>query len=124
MKESMIAVAIKNDREAEHVCSLVDQVGASYTRVDPDGLLACSLQLRSELVALVARIEDWSLTPMFFRKLEQSLPHLKVIVLSTKPWRPELKQAMRRNIFSCLLTPYEDDLEFCLRSILKAVKNA
>lgn len=123
MEESMIAVAIKDDREADHVCSLVAQVGVTCARLDPDRLLADSAQQGKKLVALVARVEDWPLAPPFFRKLEQALPNLRVVVLSNSAAHPELKQAIRRNIFSCLLAPYDDELTFCLRSILRAVKS-
>jgi len=120
----MVAVAIKDDREAQHVCSLVDQVGAKCTRFEPDTLLACSSEDRRELAALVTRVEDLPKAPVFFRRLEQALPDLKVVCLSNTAGHPELKQAIRRNIFSCLLAPYEEELAFCLRSILKAVKEA
>ena len=123
MAEPKVAVAVKDDAMAERVCSLVNLAGARCVRLLPDQALDDVGQETEELHALVVNLEDWDLNKHYFKQLETMRPELKAIVLSRGGNRPDLKDAVRTNIFSFLHVPFEEEeLAFCLRSVIRAVK--
>ncbi len=123
MAEPRIAVAVEDDSMAERVCSLVNLAGARCVRLLPDQALEDVGQETSELRALVVNLEDWNLNRHYFKQLETVRPELKAIVLSRSGNHPDLKDAVRSNIFSFLRLPLEEEeLAFCLRSVIRAVK--
>lgn len=123
MAEPKVAVAVRDDAVAERICSLVNLAGARCVRLLPDQALEDVSQETAEMRALVVNLEDWNLNKHYFKQLETMRPELKAIVLSRGVNHPDLKDAVRSNIFSFLRLPLaEEELAFCLRSVIRAVK--
>jgi DNA-binding NtrC family response regulator len=121
MAEPKVAVAVKDDGVAGRICSLVNLAGARCVRLLPDQALDDVGQEAEELHALVVNLEDWNLNRHYFKQLEAMRPDLKAIVLSRSGNHPDLKDAVRSNIFSFLHLPLEEEeLAFCLRSVIRA----
>ncbi len=121
MAEPRIAVSIKDDAVAERVCTLVNLAGARCVRMLPRQVLEDDCGEGAELLALVVNVEDWDLNKHYFKQLETMRLELKAIVLSRSGTHPDLKDAVRSNIFSFLHMPLkEEELAFCLRSVIRA----
>ena len=71
-------------------------------------------------ISLLVDLDSISLDDRFFRELLQLKPDCAAIVLSHRTYHPELKEAMRRNIFATLRKPCSsDELCICLKSVLE-----
>lgn len=57
----------------------------------------------------------------FIKKLKRENPSLRIIGFSSRPFHPELQEAMSSHIYACLGTPVdEEELVFWVRSSLEA----
>jgi DNA-binding NtrC family response regulator len=55
-----------------------------------------------------------------FRRLKRIKPTLNIIGLSSRPFHPELEEAMTRYIYACLSKPVdEDELDFWIKSLFR-----
>ncbi len=118
MEEFIVAVACRDEDLARKVCSLVNLAGARCRCLES----AAVLELEGQgCTALVAELDGQAMSQGYFSRLAAAHPGIKVIVLSRSTSHPELKEALRSNIFSCLRLPLkEEELQFCLRSLLRA----
>lgn len=54
----------------------------------------------------------------FLRQLRRDSPGLQIIALSSRPFHPELEEAMSSHIYACLGRPPDpDELAYCLGSM-------
>ncbi|UCG11591.1 MAG: PhnD/SsuA/transferrin family substrate-binding protein [Deltaproteobacteria bacterium] len=60
----------------------------------------------------------------FFRELKRKNPRLHIVGLSSRPFHPELEEAMSSHISSCLTKPLDmEELLYWLRSVCQEEKN-
>ncbi|MCF8039001.1 MAG: hypothetical protein K9K79_06765 [Desulfohalobiaceae bacterium] len=76
------------------------------------------------LPAVVADLDVVTLNDHFFERMFQRDSGCSAIVLSSRTYHPELKEAMRRNIFAALRKPCSSrELRICLQALLEKEKN-
>ncbi len=70
--------------------------------------------------SLLVDLDGIPLDDRFFRHLLQLKPDCAAIVLSNRTYHPELKEAMRRNVFAILRKPCSsEELRICLKTVLE-----
>lgn len=56
----------------------------------------------------------------FFRNIRRQYPTMWILGLSSRPFHPELKEAMSQHIYSCLSKPVdEEELVFWIKSLFQ-----
>lgn len=82
-----------------------------------------ALSTESGALALFVDLDAVTLDEHFFQLVHQANTECSAIVLSSRTFHPELKEAMRRNIFAVLHKPCSSqEIHICLQALLE-VKN-
>jgi len=68
---------------------------------------------------LILDLDSISVDKNLFRKLKRKHPSLYIVGLSSRPFHPELEEAMSRHIYACLSKPVdEEELVFWIKSLI------
>ncbi|MCF8107746.1 MAG: response regulator [Desulfohalobiaceae bacterium] len=96
-------------------------------RLKPVDTLEACLSAQSgkeEVIALIIDLDTMAVDDHFLHQLYQSNRKCPVIVLSSRSFHIELKEAMRRNIFAVLRKPSSnEELRICLKALLETKTN-
>jgi DNA-binding NtrC family response regulator len=119
--EKGIVVLDADRQQCGKLCNILEQ---NYHRVTPMYSLPDlerSLQEPEEGYSVV--IIDLDTLPVdihLFRRIKRLKPSLNIICLSSRPFHPELEEAMVRHIYACLSKPVdEDELVFWIKSLFR-----
>jgi len=119
--EKGIAVLDADKKQCGKLCNILEeryyQVTPMYSLPD----LERSLQGQGKGYSVV--IIDLDTLPVdmnLFRRFKRIKPTLNIIGLSSRPFHPELEEAMTRHIYACLSKPVdEDELDFWIKSLFR-----
>ena len=68
--------------------------------------------------AVILDLDNLPVDNRFFREMKRKNPKVHIVGLSSRPFHPELEEAMSRHISSCLTRPVDmEELLFWLRSV-------
>ncbi|MEW6672298.1 MAG: response regulator [Thermodesulfobacteriota bacterium] len=105
-------------RTGETVCGLLSERQLHVAWLHQAGDLEEYL-LGNSCRLLLIDLDTISVDKTVFRKLKKNHPGIDIIVLSSRSFHPELKEALSTHIYACLDKPIdEDELMFCITSLL------
>ena len=77
-----------------------------------------SVHERKPLKELILDLDSLPVNNRLFRELKKKNPRLHIVGLSSRPFHPELEEAMSRHISSCLTKPVDmEELLYWLKSV-------
>ena len=112
-----IIVVDENTSESEELCRVLQQ--ENYQAISLNSL--ANLEERIQETACSVVILDLDTLPVnnrFIRNLKVKRDKMHIIGLSSRPFHPELEEAVSTHIYACLGKPVDtDELLYWLRSI-------
>jgi len=115
--EEPIVVANANEAACLELCISLEKEHFRATAVH--SLMALEGEVREGVCRVV--ILDLDSLPVdnrLFRELKRKNPSLHIVGLSSRPFHPELKEAMSRHISSCLTKPVDmEELLYWLKNV-------
>lgn len=113
-----IIVLTGDDREGDNLCGILRKRRFHVTLLHQAGGLEEYLRA-NDCRLLLIDLDTIPADKMVFRKLKKIQPNIDIIVLSSRSFHPELKEALSTHIYACLSKPIdEDELLFCITSLL------
>lgn len=111
-----IMVATADKQQYLDLCAMLEEQNYKTTPV----YLVTSLERNIQTSGCHVVILDLDSLPVdnrLFRNLKAKYPEIHIIGLSSRPFHPELKEAIGTHIYAILSKPIDDDeLLYCLRS--------
>ncbi|MCF8105547.1 MAG: hypothetical protein K9K64_08695 [Desulfohalobiaceae bacterium] len=124
MDEQWVIVLGADQETSDWLDTVFTEAGCRRWPVDTADDCLQALSGAKGIPALIADLDAVVLDDRFFQRLFQSHSACSAIILSSRTYHPELKEAMRRNIFAVLRKPCSSqELRICLRALLESGKN-
>ncbi len=113
-----IVVMDANKKQSQALCSLLDEQNIRATALHSLKGLPKIIE-DSSCRVLIMDLDTVQVDKNLFRKLKKSKPSLCIMGLSSRPFHPELQEAMSSHIYACLSKPVdEEELLFWIKSLL------
>jgi DNA-binding NtrC family response regulator len=116
--EKGIVILDANKKNCRELCAMLDE--QNYNIVPKHSLndlskfiddISCQL--------LILDLDSISVDKNLFRKLKKNNPKLYIVGLSSRPFHPELEEAMSHHIYACLSKPVdEEELVYWIKSLI------
>lgn len=115
--ESLIAVIEEPSEEWTKLTSLLACKGYSMQRVESLERLE-ALMHETDCRVVLLDLDSFSADNRFFRSLRSERPDSSIFIMSSRPFHPELKEAMSMHICACFKKPVdEEELLFWLNAV-------
>ncbi len=116
--EQGIVVLDADKKQSRELCAMLEE--RNYRVIPlyslPD--LEKSIKATGSQVVIID-LDTLPVDKRLFRKLKRIEPDLNIMVLSSRPFHPELEEAMSRHIYACLSKPVdEEELNYWIKSLL------
>jgi len=115
--EEPIVVVNGNEAACLELCSSLQKEHFRTTPVH--SLMALEGEFQKTLCRVVILdLDNLPVDNRFFRELKRKNPRVHIVGLSSRPFHPELEEAMSRHISSCLSKPVDmEELLYWLKSV-------
>jgi DNA-binding NtrC family response regulator len=115
--EKSVAVVMADERDCLKLCALLQR--QDYRAIPLHSLPSLERHIqRSETQVVILDLDSLPVANRLFRDLKKINPEVRIIGLSSRPFHPELKEAISEFMFACITKPFdEDELLFWLKSI-------
>lgn len=112
----LILVVAANQEECREMCALLES--EHYTTLGLDSLESLAEKLEeSRCHAVTLDLDSLPVTNRFIRDLRKQRPGLCILVLSERPFHPDLVEAMSNHVYACIRKPLDpEELIYVLRS--------
>ena len=116
MRESILVVDA-NEKQRHNLCTMLEREHFSTTALH--SLLSLEREMREPgRRAIILDLDTLPVDNHLFRVLKKTNPGVCIIGLSSRPFHPELEEAMSKHIHACLAKPVDDEeLIYWLKSI-------
>ena len=116
MQEPVVVVDA-DEKQRQEMCAVLER--EDYRTVALHSLANLGREIREgERRVLILDLDTIPVDNRFFRGLKKENPGVCVIGLSSRPFHPELKEAMSSHIYACLGKPVdEEELVFWVKSL-------
>ncbi len=112
-----IVVLDTNKKQSQVLCSLLGEQDFRATALHSLKGLPKIIK-DSPCRVLILDLDTVQADKNLFRKLKKSKPSLCIMGLSSRPFHPELEEAMSSHIYACLSKPVdEEELLFWIKSL-------
>ena len=124
MHKQWVIVLGADKESSDWLDAVLPEAGCRRWTMDTAEECLLALSGTKGLPAVVADLDVVALDDHFFERMFQADYGCSAIVLSSRTYHPELKEAMRRNIFAALRKPCSSrELRICLQALLEKEKN-
>jgi DNA-binding response OmpR family regulator len=115
--EEPIVVVNGNEADCLELCSGLQKENFRTTAVH--SLMALEGEFQKTVCRVVILdLDNLPVDNRFFRDLKRKNPRVHIVGLSSRPFHPELEEAMSRHISSCLTKPLDmEELLYWLKSV-------
>ena len=116
--EKEIVILDANKKNCRELCAMLDE--QNYKIVPKHSLNDLSKFIHEiSCRLLILDLDSISVDKNLFRKLKRNNPSLYIVGLSSRPFHPELEEAMSRHIYACLSKPVdEEELVYWVNSLI------
>jgi DNA-binding NtrC family response regulator len=112
-----VAVADADIRHCREICGLLEQAGIPVGQVSSLEDLSEHLK-REQVGVLIVDLDTLPVNNSFFRSLKKQYPNLHILCLSSRPYHPDLEEAMGAHICASLAKPLNsEELFYWLKAI-------
>ena len=116
MRESIVVVDA-DENQRHNLCTMLEREHFSTTALHSLLTLEREMQDPGRRVVILD-LDTLPVDNRLFRVLKKTNPGLCIIALSSRPFHPELEEAMSKHIHACLAKPVDDEeLLYWLKSI-------
>lgn len=113
-----IVVLDSNKKQCQGLCTMLDEQNIRATALHSLKGLPKIIE-DSHCRVLIMDLDTVRVDKNLFRKLKKLKPSLCIMGLSSRPFHPELEEAMSSHIYACLSKPVdEEELLFWIKSLL------
>ena len=112
-----IIVVDENKSESEKLCSLLQQ--ENYQTLCLNSLADLPKRVQeTPFSVVILDLDNLPVNNQFIRQLKRQKENLCIMGLSSRPFHPELKEALSTHLYACLAKPVDtDELLYWLKSI-------
>jgi DNA-binding NtrC family response regulator len=116
--EKGIVILDANKKNCRELCAMLDE--QNYNIVPKHSLNDLSEFIHDiSCQLLILDLDSISVDKNLFRKLKKNNPKLYIVGLSSRPFHPELEEAMSHHIYACLSKPVdEEELVYWIKSLI------
>jgi len=112
-----IVVLDANKEQCQGLCAMLDEQNFRATPLHSLKDLRKIIE-ENPYNVLILDLDTIQADKRLFRKLKRSKPSLFIMGLSSRPFHPELEEAMSSHIYACLSKPVdEEELLFWIKSL-------
>ncbi len=105
-----------HQEECQEICTLLENEHYRAIAVDSLESLEEKLQERA-CQAVMLDLDSMPVDNRFIRELRKDYPGICILLLSGRPFHPELKEAMSTHVYACLRKPLDpEELIYVLKS--------
>ena len=111
-----ILVVDANKEQCKELCAVLE--GEHYRAIPFNSLVNLEEEIQvSACQVVILDLDTLSVDDRFITKLRRNNPGLPIMALSSRPFHPELKEAMSTHICACLGKPPDlEELIYCVRA--------
>ena len=118
--EVPVVVVNANVEQCQELCAVLEQEHFRTTALHSLMALEGEVEEGSCRVVILD-LDSLPVDNFLFRSLKRKSPGIHIVGLSSRPFHPELEEAMSRHIFSCLSKPVDvEELVYWIRSICQS----
>ena len=112
-----VIVVDENKSESEELCNLLQQ--ENYRAVSLNSLAELGKRIQETAFSVVILdLDNLPVDNQFIRQLKRQKENVYIMGLSSRPFHPELEEAVSKHLYACLVKPVDlDELLYWLRSI-------
>jgi DNA-binding NtrC family response regulator len=115
-----IVVVDANEKQCQELCAVLESEHYPTTPLHSLVSLVGEIELGDRPVVLMD-LDTLPVDNLLFRNLKKKNPGVCIIGLSSRPFHPELEEAMSTHIHACLAKPVdEDELLYLVKSLYQA----
>ncbi len=112
-----VAVVDANKQNCRVICALLEQANIPVASMNTLKVLADHLK-RESIAVLIIDLDTLPVDNSFFRTLKKQYPNLHIFCLSSRPYHPDLEEAMGSHICASLAKPLNfEELFYWLKAI-------
>ena len=120
MMEEPVVVVNANVEQCQELCAVLEQENFRTTALHSLVALEGAVKDGSCRVVILD-LDTLPVDNFLFRNLKRKNPGVHIVGLSSRPFHPELEEAMSRHISSCLSKPLDvEELVYWIRSICQS----
>lgn len=115
--ERPVAVVMADERDCLALCALLQR--RDYRAMPLHSVMSLEREIqRSGYQVVILDLDSLPVSNRLVRDLKKMNPGVRIIGLSSRPFHPELKEAISNYMFACISKPLdEDELVYYLKSI-------
>jgi DNA-binding NtrC family response regulator len=118
--EEPVVVVNANVEQCQELCAVLEQEHFRTTALH--SLMALEGEVKEgSCRVVILDLDSLPVDNFLFRSLKRNNPGIHIVGLSSRPFHPELEEAMSRHISSCLSKPVDvEELVYWIRSICQS----
>ena len=118
--EEPVVVVNANVEQCQQLCAVLEQEHFRTTALHSLLPLAGKVE-EGNCRVVILDLDSLPVDNFLFRSLKKKNPGVHIVGLSSRPFHPELEEAMSRHIFSCLSKPVDvEELVFWIKSVCQS----
>ena len=115
--QRMVIVVDENKSESEELCRLLQNEDYQTLCLNSLADLPKSVQ-ETPFSVVILDLDNLPVDNQFIRQLKRQKENVCIMGLSSRPFHPELEEAVSKHLYACLVKPVDlDELLYWLRSI-------